>query len=119
RRSGERGWSRMEFWSFEPIGRIRCPSSCKPIPRTRATMQRFLYSILLSFFVASTVTAQTRTIAERLGHPRDAKLLILHADDIGVAHSEDSASFDALDKGAVNSASVMMPTPWVTEVAQY
>jgi hypothetical protein len=41
-------------------------------------------------------------IAERLGHPRDAKLLILHADDLGVAHSENAASFDALLKGGVN-----------------
>jgi predicted glycoside hydrolase/deacetylase ChbG (UPF0249 family) len=59
------------------------------------------------------------TIAERLGHPRDAKLLILHADDIGVAHSENVATFDALDAGAINSGSVMIPTPWVTELAEY
>ena len=82
-------------------------------------MRPLVSSLLASLLVASTLHAQGRTIAERLGHPRDAKLLILHADDLGVAHSEDSASFDALDKGAVNSASVMMPTPWVTEVAQY
>ncbi|MGH7603881.1 MAG: polysaccharide deacetylase family protein [Gemmatimonadaceae bacterium] len=69
--------------------------------------------------LASTLSAQTRTIAERLGYPADSKLLILHADDLGVAHSEDVASFDALDRGAVSSASVMMPTPWVTEVANY
>src|SRR5574338_44122 len=69
--------------------------------------------------VASALPAQTKTIAERLGHPRNAKLLILHADDLGVAHSVDAASFDALDRGAVSSASIMMPTPWVTEVAAY
>jgi len=82
-------------------------------------MRPFVSSMLASLLVASTLHAQTRTVAERLGHPRDAKLVILHADDLGVAHSEDSASFDALDSGAVNSASVMMPTPWVTEVAAY
>jgi predicted glycoside hydrolase/deacetylase ChbG (UPF0249 family) len=82
-------------------------------------MRPLVSSLLASLLVASTLHAQARTIAERLGHPRDAKLLILHADDLGVAHSEDSASFDALDRGAVNSASVMMPTPWVTEVVQY
>jgi len=58
-------------------------------------------------------------VAERLGYPADAKLLIVHADDLGVAHSVNAASFDALDRGAVSSASVMMPTPWVTEVAAY
>jgi predicted glycoside hydrolase/deacetylase ChbG (UPF0249 family) len=82
-------------------------------------MRQFVLSALASLLVVSTLGAQTRTVAERLGHPKDAKLLILHADDIGVAHSENAATFDALDKGAVNSGSIMMPTPWVTEVAEY
>jgi predicted glycoside hydrolase/deacetylase ChbG (UPF0249 family) len=82
-------------------------------------MRPFLHSILATLLVTSTLSAQTRTIAERLGHPRNAKLLILHADDLGVAHSENAASFDALDRGAINSASVMMPTPWVAEVVDY
>jgi predicted glycoside hydrolase/deacetylase ChbG (UPF0249 family) len=82
-------------------------------------MKTLLLSSLASLLVAATMNAQTRTIAERLGHPRDAKLLILHADDLGVAHSENTASFDALDKGGINSASIMMPTPWVTEVVRY
>src|SRR6478752_4515838 len=82
-------------------------------------MRHLVFSALASLLLVSALPAQTRTIAERLGHPRNAKLLILHADDIGVAHSENAASFDALDKGAVNSGSIMMPTPWVTEVAEY
>jgi chitin disaccharide deacetylase len=84
-----------------------------------AMMRRITWSILAIVLAVSTLDAQSRTIAERLGHPRNAKLLILHADDIGVAHSENAASFDALDKGAVNSGSIMIPTPWVTEVAEY
>jgi chitin disaccharide deacetylase len=63
--------------------------------------------------------AQSKTLAERLGYPRDSKLLIIHADDLAVSHSEDSASFDALDKGAASSASIMIPCPWLTEVAAY
>jgi len=78
---------------------------------------RWLSVILL--FVASSLAAQTRTVAERLGYPRDAKLLILHADDLGFAHSANAASFDALDKGVISSASIMVPTPWITEVAAY
>jgi len=72
-------------------------------------------------FLSLTLTAasQTKTIAERLGYPRDAKLLILHADDLAVAHSEDAASLAALDKGAITSASIMIPCPWLTEVAAY
>jgi len=69
--------------------------------------------------IASTLSAQTKTVAERLGYPADAKLVILHADDLGAAHSVNAASIDALEKGAISSASIMMPTPWVTEVANY
>ena len=82
-------------------------------------MNLLLQSSVVSLLVASTLPAQTKTIAERLGHPADSKLLILHADDLGAAHSIDVASFDALDKGAVSSASAMVPTPWITEVAAY
>ncbi len=78
-------------------------------------------SLAVAFLMAFVVTlfAQTKTIAERLGYPADSKLLILHADDLAVAHSEDAASFDALDKHAVTSASIMVPCPWLTEVADY
>jgi predicted glycoside hydrolase/deacetylase ChbG (UPF0249 family) len=82
-------------------------------------MQPLLRASLVLFLFASTLSAQTKTIAERLGHPANSKLLIIHADDLGAAHSVDAASFDALDKGAISSASIMMPTPWVTEVAVY
>jgi hypothetical protein len=82
-------------------------------------MRQLIWSSLAILLVVSPLDAQSRTIAERLGHPRNAKLLILHADDLGVSHSENAASFDALDKGALNSGSIMIPTPWVTEVAEY
>src|SRR5690348_9786963 len=55
----------------------------------------------------------------RLGYPADAKLLIINADDLAVAHSEDVATFAALDKKLVSSATVMVPCPWFTEVAAY
>src|SRR3954466_1566368 len=86
-----------------------------------ASMRRLLWTSVASLLVASVLPAQTRvrTFAERLGHPADSKLLILHADDLGAAHSIDVASFEGLDKGAVTSASIMIPTPWVTEVAAY
>jgi hypothetical protein len=78
-----------------------------------------LILIVLLVLPSLTVAAQTKTIAERLGYPRDSKLLIIHADDLAVAHSEDAASFDALDQHAVTSASIMVPCPWLTEVADY
>ena len=77
------------------------------------------WSSVLLLLAASMLPAQTRTIAERLGHPAGSKLLIVHADDLAVAHSVDAASFDALDRGAVSSASIMVPCPWIAEVAAY
>ncbi len=65
------------------------------------------------------LSAQSKSIAERLGYPADSKLLIVHADDLAVAHSVDSASFDALERNAVTSASILVPCPWLTEVADY
>src|SRR2546426_6127685 len=78
-----------------------------------------LWSSVVSLVVVSALPAQTKTIAERLGYPPNAKLLILHADDLGAAHSVDAASFDAFDKGVISSASIMVPTPWIAEVAAY
>ena len=78
-----------------------------------------LRACILSLVIAAPLGAQPKSVAERLGYPAGTKLLILHADDLGVAHSENVASFEALDRGAVSSASIMMPTPWVTEVAAY
>ena len=63
--------------------------------------------------------ANTKTIAERLGYPPDSKLLVIHADDLAVAHAVDDASFSALESGAVTSASVMVPCPWLIEVATW
>src|SRR5579859_4562066 len=76
-------------------------------------------AILLLPMAARVVAAQQKNIAERLGYPADAKLVILHADDLGVAHSVDMASFTALGQKAVSSASVMVPCPWLSEVAAY
>jgi len=76
-----------------------------------------------SLFAAGLLTAlslpagaQNQTLAQRLGYPADAKLLIIHADDLAVAHAQDMASFEALNRGAVSSASVMVPCPWLTEI---
>jgi len=55
----------------------------------------------------------------RLGYPANAKLVILNADDLAVSHSEDVASFAALDNKFISSATVMVPCPWFSEVAAY
>jgi predicted glycoside hydrolase/deacetylase ChbG (UPF0249 family) len=60
-----------------------------------------------------------KSLAEKLGFARDTKLLIVHADDVGVTHSVNAATIKALDTGLVNSASLMVPCPWFPEIADY
>jgi len=82
-------------------------------------MRRFLILICISCFFTAAIFAQQKTVAERLGYHINAKLLIIHADDLGVSHSENMASIKALEESPVNSASIMVPCPWFPEIAAY
>ena len=80
---------------------------------------KLLFSLLFTLWITINTQAQQKTTQERLGYSRETKLLIIHADDIGVAHSENSATFKAMQTGVVNSGSVMVPCPWFAEVVSY
>jgi chitin disaccharide deacetylase len=62
---------------------------------------------------------QRPTVQERLGHPPDARLLIIHADDLGMSHSVNRATFEALENNWITSASILVPCPWFPEVARW
>jgi chitin disaccharide deacetylase len=79
----------------------------------------------LAFLLLALVPCEARaqgvskSLAEKLGYPRDAKLVIIHADDLGMTHSVNAASIKGLESGLVNSASIMVPCPWFPEMADY
>jgi len=75
--------------------------------------------LFLSIFYSININSQINNIAERLGYDKNAKLLIIHADDIGIAHSINIASFDAYKNNAINSGAAMIPSPWIKEVAEF
>jgi predicted glycoside hydrolase/deacetylase ChbG (UPF0249 family) len=85
-------------------------------------MLRFL-GIALFLFAATFNATQAQTVgkslAERLGYARDARLVIVHADDLGMTHAVNAASIKGLETGLVTSASIMVPCPWFPEMADY
>jgi len=60
-----------------------------------------------------------RSIQERLGYPASARLIVVHADDLGMAHSVNRATFEALEKGWITSSSILVPCPWFAEVVTF
>jgi len=59
------------------------------------------------------------TLAEKLGYEAGAKLLIVHADDIGLAQSVNDATEKAFASGGISSGSIMVPCPWFIDFADY
>ena len=71
------------------------------------------------FLLIGKAKGQEKSISEKFGHSKNAKLLVIHADDIGVAHSVNAASIDAFKKKGITSGSIMVPCAWFPEIASY
>lgn len=81
------------------------------------SLRQILFVLLCWFAVSSCASAQT--LADRLGYPPDTRLIVVHADDLGETHAVNAAAIKALESGAINSASMMVPCPWFPEIADY
>jgi hypothetical protein len=77
------------------------------------------YRLIYDFICSNNDVNQLHNLSELLGYKKNDKLLIIHADDLGLSSSVNQASFDALNNKYVNSASVMIPAPNTIEVADY
>ncbi len=59
------------------------------------------------------------SIAQRLGYPRDARVLILNADDFGMCHDENEATIQGLTEGLFTSSTILVTCPWFEEAAEF
>ncbi|TAL73937.1 MAG: ChbG/HpnK family deacetylase [Bacteroidetes bacterium] len=82
-------------------------------------MKKFIL-LLFSFIITICVSSQgNKNLAELLGYSRDSKLLIIHADDVGLSHSVNMATIKAFENKGITSGSIMAPCPWALEIESY
>jgi predicted glycoside hydrolase/deacetylase ChbG (UPF0249 family) len=77
-----------------------------------------LIIILSCIFITLGLAAQNhKNLAQLLGYPDSAKLLIIHADDMGLSNSVNEACKEAFNSHSITSGSIMMPCPWAFDIA--
>jgi predicted glycoside hydrolase/deacetylase ChbG (UPF0249 family) len=57
--------------------------------------------------------------AQKLAYPKDARVLIINADDFGMCHDENDATIEGLASGLFTSATVLVTCPWFEEAAEF
>ena len=57
------------------------------------------------------------TLAERLGHSADTRLLIINSDDLGLCHAANTGVYESVRQGIATSATLMVPCAWAREAA--
>jgi predicted glycoside hydrolase/deacetylase ChbG (UPF0249 family) len=78
-----------------------------------------MLTLFATILISINAYGQPKNLAEKLGYPKDAKLLIIHADDAALSSTVDSAIISALEKRQINSASIMVPCPDFPQLAAY
>jgi len=76
-------------------------------------------SMFMALITFQTVISAQQSVAEKLGYPANTKLLIVHADDIGLAQSVNEATLTAFEKKGITSGSIMVPCPWFADFAEH
>lgn len=83
---------------------------------TNHGFKKFSLALTCLFITVSINSQDNKNLAELLGYPRDSKLLIIHADDMGLAHSVNTATIKAFDNKGITAGSIMVPCPWANEI---
>ncbi len=58
-------------------------------------------------------------LAQRLGYGPQERVVIWHADDLGMCHGANAAFIEQAPFGLTTCGAVMVPCPWFAEIAEY
>ena len=75
--------------------------------------------LVLMLIVFAGLPAFGQSTAQQLGYNANDKVILVHADDIGMSHSVNTATIEAFKRGAISSGSIMVPCPWFAEIAAH
>jgi predicted glycoside hydrolase/deacetylase ChbG (UPF0249 family) len=86
-------------------------------------MRSFLQLLQSVFFLSLVIQAHSQqhpaTWADRLGFPPGKKVIMLHADDIGMCEEANVAAIHYLKNGNIQSAAVMMPCLFAEDMIRW
>jgi chitin disaccharide deacetylase len=83
------------------------------------SLKKILAALTCLLFTLSANSQDIKNLAELLGYPKDSKLLIIHADDMGLAQSVNAATIKAFDNNGITAGSIMVPCPWADDIIAY
>ena len=64
-------------------------------------------------------TLEGSTWGEKLGFPKDKRVIILHADDAGMCEEANSATYRYMEQNQIQSTAAMVPCEWFDEFAEW
>jgi predicted glycoside hydrolase/deacetylase ChbG (UPF0249 family) len=116
--------SRVPSWCMEEKAIMRdriggtAPARRALVVELTVMMQVFLLAALSVSSCAGT-PPKCPGLSDRLKLPAAGRLLIVHADDVGMCHAANEAAIKGMEQGAITSGSIMVPCPWFPEIATY
>lgn len=79
-------------------------------------MRIALMMLLISFMSTAQPISKKLSWAEKLGFPKGKKVIILHADDVGMCEEANIATKEYLSNHHIQSAAIMMPCAYAAEM---
>ncbi len=77
------------------------------------------FSLIVALFFSPHSILAAPSFGERLGWGPNQVVVILHVDDVGMSRSSNLGAVESVEKGVATSWAVMMPCPWVPDIAHY